>query len=743
MPRVADGTGQFILHGEALPADAMAVRFEALERISHPYEVSVDFRSEDPSFDVASLLRTQVTLEVIDARGERRLFDGVVDRAAFLDVVASRLFFRVRLRPALSALAHRQDCRIYQEKTIPQVLQSVFEDAGFGDRVEWLNTKAYEPREFIVQYRESTLDFVHRLMEQFGLFYFFSHSLEGHTLCVGDDATVFSSRDDTPETRFSMTQGVEMGAEPLEDFRRRRSLRTADVEMTDYDFEKPQSPPKASFPLEEAMPASHYHYPGGFTKAAEGDVLAHARMRALRADADVVEGSSKSIGLRCGVPFSVAGAAAPDANGTFVVTELRTKGQQHASEGTFACENVFRGIPEGALYARPQLTRKPRIVGVQTVIVTGSSTQAQALHVDEHARIKVRFPWDRVGQQDHTASCWIRVSQPGLGGSQIMPRIGWEMAVAFLDGDPDRPLALGRIYTGEKVPPAGLPGSKTSGSLKSWSSPGGGGFNEISMADSADSQGFNVHAQKDLNTSIGNDKTEEVGVDETHHVSVNCTSSVGADEAISVGADQTVDIGENRTLNVGGSQSITVGANDTSNATCDFTEKIDVDRSYTVAGNQITIQNGIRYQVEGDVSRSVGGLQLNGSIASLSDKVAGNYSHTAGAVVVHVINGSHGENIAGNKTQTSTAAELHLTKANLAQTCGASVTTMVGGLHYQKLDGDLVIKAPLVTMLGAVGSLKGGGSEIKLGGGPMVVKGKKIAVKGAMVIKMGGQLKMA
>jgi type VI secretion system secreted protein VgrG len=740
---VAADTGHFLLHGDGLPLDRVIMRYRAVEKISRPYQVEVELSTLDPSYDVASALRQRATLEVVDASGAQRFFDGIVDRAEFVDAVAGRLYFRLRMRPALAALALRETSRIFQEMSIVDVVQKIFDEAGFGDKVTWLITKEYPAREFIVQYRESALDFVHRLLEEHGLFYWFGHDAEGHSMVVGDDSTVFGAQDETPPTFFTMSQGVAVGAEPLPSFTRRRALRTNSVRLLDYDFEKPQVLPEADQPAEDAVRAPYFEYPGGFTKSAYGSLLASARMRSLRGDADVVRGTSRAIGLRVGVPFAVEGAAEAELNGEFVVTELTTSGQQHAGDDqSFACQNEFSGIPKDAPYATPCTTPKPRIHGVQTAIVTGSSAQEQALHVDEYGRIKLRFYWDREGQQDHTSSCWIRVSQVGLGGAMVLPRIGWEVAVAFLDGDPDRPVVLGRVYNGEKVPPYGLPGAKTSGALKSWSTPGGGGFNEINMGDSGGGQGFNLHAQKDLNITIGNDKNETVGVDETQHVSVNESISVGADETIDVGGNQSIDVGENLTQNVGGSQAIDVGGNDTSNATANFAEKIDGSRSYTVSGNQITIANGVRHSISGDLTRTVSALQLNGSIASIQENVSGSYTHNAGAVTVHLVAGSHGETIAGSKMQTSTAAELHMTKADIVQSAGATVTNMVGGLHYQKLDGDLAIKAPLVTMLGGVGILKGGGSELKLGGGPVVGKGSKIVMKGAMIVKMGGSLKM-
>ncbi|WP_437737244.1 type VI secretion system Vgr family protein [Sorangium sp. So ce1335] len=732
----------FSLEGDNLPADIVVNQFEAVEGISTPYAVDVRFTTVDTSFRVEDCLRSRLCLRVIDTSGGQRLFDGIVDRAAFARLVGDGRQFDVRLRPALAALAHREGCRIFQEKSIIQVVQTVFEEAGFGDKVEWRNAKEYEAREFIVQYRESHLNFISRLLEDNGLFYYFRHEVSGHTMIITDDPSSFEVEEGTP-VLFRMAQGGLPGSQPLAKLTRTRALRTSSVHLRDFDFEKPAVKPESSLPRKEAVPLPYFEYPGGFTKGSVGARRADARMRELSADADVCEGESRAAGLKVGEPFLVEGAAEPCLNGQFVVTHLVSRGNQTLTGGetNFDVENQFRGIPKGAPFAAERRARRPRIRGIQTAVVTGSSTQEQAIHVDKYGRIKVRFFWDRQGQQDHTSSCWLRVSQLAMGGSMILPRVGWEVSVAFLDGDPDRPLVLGRTYNAEKTPPESLPAAKASGTLKSMSSPGAGGHNQIGMSDSSGSQGFGVHAQKDLNVTVKNDKVDEVAVNEDNHISVNGSRSVKVDESITVSGNQSLDVGAVLSHKISGNQSISIGGNDTTNAISNHVEKITGNRSYTVSGNQTTISNGVRQSITGDMSRKVGAVQIAGSLASINDNVLGGMTETVGAVKAQIINGSHGEQITANKDQTSLAAELHLTKGSISQVAGG-VTNLVGGLHYQKLNGDLVVQAPLITLLGAVGSFKGGGSELKLGGGPVVIKGTKITVKGALVVKMGASMKL-
>ncbi|EYF04183.1 type VI secretion system Vgr family protein [Chondromyces apiculatus] len=738
------GLSQFTLEGDLLPGDVETDRFEAVEGISEPYTVVVGFTTQSEGFRVEECLRKRLCLCVVDAAGNTRFYDGVVDQARFVRVAKARRHFEVRLRPALAALAHREGCRIFQEQTLVQVIQTIFDEAGFGEKVTWRNTKEYEPREFVVQYNESHLNFVSRLMEEAGLFYFFHHTADGHTMVVGDDASCFGGEEGAEPVVFSMRAGA-FGGEALGRFSRTRALRTSQVHVQDFDFEHPEVPPTATLPAEERWSMPFFEYPGGFFKGEAGAQVANARMRELRRDADVCQGESRAVGLRVGAQFSVGGAAEECLNGVFITTHLVSRGNQTLTGGgeqNYDTQNTFRGIPEGAPYAAPRRARRPRIRGVQTAIVTGSSKQEQALHVDKYGRVKVRFYWDRVGQQDHTSSCWIRVSQANMGGSMILPRVGWEVSVAFLDGDPDRPVILGRVYNAEKTAPYPLPATKASGSIKSLSSPGGGGHNELVMGDSAGKQGVGFHAQKDLNVTVGNDKVEQVGVDEQQHVSVNANSTVGVDETVQVGGDQSLDVGAVMQHQIGGNQQISVGGNDTSNAISNYVEKVGGDRAYSVGGTQITISNGIEQQAQGDFSRSVGSLQLTGSISSINDNILGSLKESSGAIKVQLVNGSHGEQITGDKSQTYAAAELHLTKAGLENKAGASVTNLVGGLHYQKLDGSYVVKAPMITLLGAVGVFRGGGSELKLGGGPIVLKGDKIAVKGGLLVKMSGSMKL-
>jgi type VI secretion system secreted protein VgrG len=734
-------TAYLDLRGEKLPDDVAVIRFEAREAISRPYEVDVELSTADPGFRVEECLRSSAALMLVDGEGAPRFFHGVVDRAEFAYWTGTVFHFRIRLRPGLAALAHREDARIFQEQSVVDVIATILEEAGVT-AVEKDLKATYEPRELIVQYRESQLNFLHRLMEDEGLFYFFKHTAEGHTLILADHPGAFVAESDAPAVDFAMAQGY--GGTPLSDFSRTRSLRTSEVRMRDYDFEKPQQKPNAQIPAKEAAALPHYEYPGGFLKAANGARRATARVSRLRRDADVARGSSAAVGLRCGVPFSVAGAAQPCLNGDFVVVELFTHGEQTLESGgpNKVCRNQFTAVPKDAPWAPAPLGKKPRIRGIQTATVTGPSNAEQAIHVDKFGRIKVRFPWDRVSQQDDTSSPWLRVAQVPMGGSMVLPRVSWEVSVAFLEGDPDRPFVLGRVYNAGKTPPYALPGTQASGSLKSMSSPGGGGMNEIKMADTGGSQGWSLHAQKDLNINVNHDKKEKVGVDETHSVTVNVAVSIGANDKLTVGGNQAIDVGAVKSAKVGGSLSLSVGGNETDDATANYVEKVGGNRSYSVGGNMITISNTVKQNIDGDLTRTVGTAEVVGSVASIKTDIGGNLDETVGAVKVELMKGTSSESVGGTKDLTSLAAELHIVSGNVDNSADASVTHLVGGLHYEKVGGDYTVKAPIIAFLGAIGDLKGGGSQLKLGGGPVVLKGSEVKIETALLVKLGASLKM-
>lgn len=729
--------GPLLLLGDKLPDDVVVHAYRADEGISLPYSVEVEFSTADASFRVHDCLGNRAVLVVNDEQGAVRHFDGVPDQVGFLAFREERFLFHLRLRPAIAALEHREGSRIFQEKTPVDVIKQILADAGVDKDVEWRLQQTYAPREFLCQYRETDLHFVQRILADEGIFYFFWHTSDGHKLIFADDPAAFTAQDDMEPVVFAARQGGMPGTRPIVDLRRRKTLRPTQVLLRDYDFEKPDVPPAASLPAKGQWPMTHYEYPAGFTSDAEGSRRARARISELRSDVDVCRGSSRAAGLVCGTPMQVEGAYEPSLNGEYILLELRSKGKN----GAAGCENEFVAIPKDAPFSAPRRASKPKIRGIQTAIVTGPSNEAEAIHVDKYGRIKVRFLWDRAAIQDDKSSCWIRCSQLALGGSMILPRVGWEVSVAFLDGDPDRPIVIGRTYNAENTPPYALPGASASGAMKSSSTPGGAGTNEIKFDDSAGRQGMLIKAQKDLNSTIGHDKTETISVNEDHSIGSNYKIVIGANETTSIGGNQSVNIGNALQVKIGGSQETKVGGNEAVHAKADYIESVGGTREYTVGGNQITISCGVKQQISGDFSREVGSVQVNMSLPSIDDNVLGTYDESVGAVIVQLVNGPSAEMVGANKDLTSMAAELHMVSGMTTSAAGG-VKQLIGGLHYRKVAGDVVVTAPQILIAGALGTFKGGGSEVKLSGGPVKLKGSTIRIEAAAIVHLASTLKI-
>lgn len=724
------------LQSDALPADVKVHAYSADEAISLPFTVLVDFSTEDMGFVAEDVLHRRALLTVEDAQGSARWFDGVPDEVGFTGHRGGELFFRMRLRPAIAALAHREGSRIFQDRSPIDVIKTVLSEAGVDGDVEWRLRGTYAAREYLCQYRETELDFVHRLLEEEGVFYFFLHGKSGHALVFADDPAAFVEQEGVEKPVLSPRQGAAPGASPLVAFARRRTLRATEVTLRDNDFEKPDVPPVASVPVKGPWPLRHFVYPGGFTAGPEGARKARARISALRGDSDVCRGKSRSVGLCCGTPMVVDGAAEAVLNGEYVVTELRSSGKR----GEDACENDFAAIPKDAPFAAPRRTPKPVILGVQTAVVTGPSNEPEAIHTDKYGRVKVRFFWDRSGKQDDTSSVWLRVSQLGLGGSMILPRVGWEVAVAFLDGDPDRPLVHGRVYDAEHTPPYAQPGASADGSFKTRSTPGGAGINEIKTGDTGGSQGLSLSAQKDMNVTTGNDKTESVAVNEDHAIGSNYALTVGSNEKTTISANQSIDVGNAFQTKVAGAQTISVGGTEQLHAKADHVEAVGGARDSTIGGNSTTISCGVRTQVTGAFKRDVGAVQACVSLASIDDVMMATFDESAGAAIIHVTKGACVESVAGDKTATSLAAELH--KAPDIMTQAASVTQMVGGVHMRTVGGDFVVSGAQILLAGGVGKLEGGGSSIHLDGGPVTLTGAKIDFQAGAVVKLASTLEI-
>jgi type VI secretion system secreted protein VgrG len=554
------------------------------EAISSLFRFEFELASPDHDLDYQSVLgkKGHLTIKGIDA--DRHLH-GLVSRIEQVGRNEDLSRYRLTLVPALWVLGLRQTSRIFQEKSIPDIIKKVLQDAGIpSSEVELSVHGDHQPWEYCVQYRETDLAFISRLMEQEGIFYFFKHSSSGAVLRIGDDPSDHPAAPDVAKLPYRSGAGMAASEETVSRYSLAEEVRPDAFAVKDYNFMTPAVDLSGSAKDKPGLKTEVFDFPGEYDAASEGTTLAKIRLQELRASRRQGTGESNCARLTPGHTFEIGGHPRKDHNGKYLVVNVQHHGSQPQAlgrEGAGAPSSYsssFTCIPADVPYRPPRVTPRPMAQGAQTAVVVGPA--GEEIHTDEHGRIKVQFHWDREGKKDENSSCWIRVAQPWAGskwGSLFIPRIGWEVVVEFMDGDPDQPLVTGSVYHADNPPPYSLPGEKTKSTIKSNSSKGGDGSNELRFEDAKGSEEIYIHGQKDLNIVIENDETDAIKAnrkvsidkDETLTIGGSRTESVSKDEKISIGGgrtesvtkDESITVSGNRSLSVSKDQSVTVTSN--------------------------------------------------------------------------------------------------------------------------------------------------------------------------------------
>ena len=528
------------------------------EALSEPFRFSVTLASDSRQnqlIDQAALLGTVVKVTVDQdytaANGipehPPRYFNGYVSEVALEGMYGSHWLYRVELRPWLWLLDKTKNCRIFQNQTVPQIVEKVFKDRGLMDFRLQLGT--YEKREYCVQYRESDLDFVSRLLEHEGIYYFFEFDENKHTLVLTDGTTPHEPRPTYESIDWGPAFDTETRQETLGgrviDWRPRQELRAENYALRDYDFIKPTTKLEGRKTGRETVRQGtfeKYDYPGGFAEAAGGTKYATVRMQEEQTPLELVHGEAQSHGLAPGYLFTLEEHKHAPQNTKYLTTRAEYDFAVAPYEATnelvprsWSCK--FTALKSATQFRPARSTPRPVIAGLQTAKVVGPSTDE--IYTDQYGRIKVQFHWDREGKLDEKSSCWIRVAQMWAGpswGSQHIPRIGHEVVVSFLEGDPDQPLITGSVYNGLNKPPFALPAEKGVSGVKSRSTQNGGkGYNELSFDDTTGKELVNFHAQKDLKTVVEN--SEDATVKNKRF------TKIGGDDTEVVIGTQNVDTG--------------------------------------------------------------------------------------------------------------------------------------------------------------------------------------------------------
>jgi type VI secretion system secreted protein VgrG len=557
--------------------DLKVTGFTGTEGLSELYHFRLELISELRDIDFATLVGKNGLLEIASPSGSRYV-SGIIRGFARTQEGAKLTHYEAELVPLHWLLTKRLKARIFQthncpDMTVPGIVKQVMKDAGIpDDACRWALEKTdYVEREYVVQYRETDFAFLSRLLEDEGIFYFFEHSAEGHKMVFGDSPVAhvpaqaqseFAYRDPTASTT------------PVEFVFRahdRQEIQHGAVCLDDFNFTKPPLELRASVQAADFTSLEFSDYPGEYQEKEAGTHYAGVRLEEFQAARRVARFSTTIRGLLPGYKFSLAEHPAEALNREYLVTHVTHRATQRQSgeaeqvagaQGT-AHQTEVRAIPSDVPYRPPRKTAKPVVLGSQTALVTGPAGEEIYTDDEGYGRVKVQFHWDREGKQDENSSCWVRCSQGWAGGTYgmiFLPRVGQEVIVDFLEGNPDRPIITGRVHNNDNMPPHKLPDNKTQSGIKTRSSKGGEGFNELRFEDKKDDEQIFLHAQKDFHLRVKQDQKDWIERDKHESIQRDQLKKIGRDEHRTIQRDQMTEVTRDRSLKVGGKDASDVGS---------------------------------------------------------------------------------------------------------------------------------------------------------------------------------------
>ena len=689
------------------------------ERLGRLFEFELELLSDDSEIKFEDVLGQAMTVR-LDLQGDKeRFFHGLVTEFSYAGRLGRRALYRATLSPWLWFLTRTADCRIFQEKTVPDIIKEIFREHGFTDFEDAL-TRSYRTWDYCVQYRETDFNFVSRLMEQEGIYYYFTHEETKHSLVLADS---YSSHEPIPGydlvRYYPPDEQDRRESDHISEWVVSQRVQAGYCILNSFDFERPNAglEVRSSVAREHAMADYEiYDYPGEYTQIADGEVYARCRIEEFQAEHEQAHGGGNVRGLYPGGLFSLDGFPRPDQDREYLVISIEhdLRGNPYESTSSADSEPVylcsFTVIDAKQPYRSPRITPKPIVQGPQTAIVVGKS--GEEIWPDKFGRVKVQFHWDRYGTHDENSSCWIRASQvhagKGFGGIDL-PRIGEEVIVSHLEGDPDRPIITGRVYNGANMPPTGLPGAAVVSGTKS-NTVKGSGNNEISMDDTAGKENLKVNGQFDMNTTVGNNQNNTVSVDQTNTVGSNQTEEVGAKREVSIGADDKVTVGANRDTSisadhkvaVGGKEDLTIGGKSSLQVGGSRMEMIG--GSHTIVNPKLTITSAANFTVA-----------AGAKLTQTSPKV----NLLAGSKFLASSGGKMDVKASAKLTQQSGAAMDIKSGAKLKMQSSAAMNLKSGAAMKSQASGAMSLKAG--------GAIKGKGSVIKLNS-PTKIKGTTLTV---------------
>jgi len=601
-------------------ADALLLDgFGGREAISEPFHFDLRMHSTNKALDAQTIIGKGVTVTVKDQAGTARYFNGIVKRFAHTGANSQYGFYSAELAPRLWLLTLGQDRMIYQNQSALDIVKAVL--GTFQVPLELRISGDYAVREYCVQYDESAFAFISRLMEEEGIFYFFTFANGAHTMVLADSASAHEVGQ--PTLYFSPDSSVAPRAERVSEFAMTQDIVSGEHVLADYDYLTAASSTASSSASASVPTGRRFTFPGKYATSAEGTRKSAVRLAAQTVQQQTGRGAGYCYALTAGTSFTLSGHVNSALNVSYVVRAVT----HTASNDTYG--NEFNVFPESVPFRAPLTTPSPLVAGTHTAKVVGSS--GEEIWTDSNGRVKLKFYWDGSAGADENSSCWVRVSQSSAGqgwGHLFLPRMGQEVVVSYVDGDPDRPLVTGSVYNGENATPVALPSLQTQSVMRSRSSKGGTAGNEIRMEDKLDSEELYFHAQKDMNVAIENGLTT--------------TLIAGAESHVIQKGDRTIDVQTGKeTHTVKGTRTLDVTGDETHTNHAAFTQNVSGNYTLKVTGNlvidvtgSISIKAGTSLASEGGTTHaSKAGTTLSGEGMTISHKASATQTVDGGGML--------------------------------------------------------------------------------------------------------------
>lgn len=621
------------------------------EKVSGTFRFDVRFAVEDLDMvDPDALIKGDAALLLMRDGREVRRIDGILTDVAIGASIRGVHEVEMVLEPRLTLARFRTDLRVFRNMSVPEIVADTLSQIGVTPELRL--SGSYDSRPYCVQWRETDLDFVHRLLEDEGIFYYF---LPGDVMVLGDSPAAYEPLQGIPMVPYRAASALDRNLDAVTSVGKRSSLTVGKVSLRDWNPEMPSLDMDVEAPGPTPAGPEYYDYPGEYLTPGEGARKAKLWSESFGTNARAMVGRSSCGAFAPGFLLNLVDAPLPSYDRGYAILSV-DHNYRRALDG-FSID--FSALEDDITYRPPRVTYVPRILNPQTGIVTGPAGEDD-IYTDEYGRIKIHFHWDRRLPPDDDCSHWIPVLQDNTGSSSAIPRRDWEMLVHFMEGDPDRPIVLGRVYNAEDRFPVPLPVRKFCTSLKSLSTPTRDGTNEIQMDDENGREFILIHAERDQNIVVANDKTETILFNEN--------SLVRRDESIAIGANHTMSAGRDLVAQITGNQTWSTGG--------DRTRQTGSAETASIMGNR---------------SKTVGGMHML-RIDDSSSTTALDLKEQVGGVVLEMSNKNNGTEVGENGKRLVGGAIIELATENKAETATKKRIETIGGILFQKAKKELKIK---------------------------------------------------